>query len=169
MRRLAVIAIALLLAGCASPAVTPASAPCQSLTLTLEQRTHGDLDSYDLVATNRSDATCSLTGNPTVEVLAVDGSVLAAAPEPSDAATPVELAPGDAAYALIEFERGEVLCDSSDTGGLRVTMPGETESTVLDEEPVLFCSGDDQVRAGAFRAEPLEGHELRPDDEDPDY
>jgi hypothetical protein len=171
MRPLAVLplTVLLLLAGCAAP--TPdapqqtLSPGCDDISLQLQQRKSNDLDAYDIVATNDGDATCTLSGYPAVEVLGTDGEVVGAAPE-VDVTTTIEsvtLEPGGVAYALVELERGEAECESADTAGLRVTLPGSTEPVVLDDVRVLFCPAGDDVRAGAFRSEPLEDHELRPD------
>jgi len=159
MRRIALLSV-LLLAGCAAPAVEPVGPACVALDLELQLREESS--AFDLVATNTADEPCSLTGYPRVQVLSQDGSVIAEAAVKTDLPPPVDLGPGDAAYALIEFVRGEVLCDSSDTGGISITLPGSTATTVLGEGIILFCPGGDEVRAGSFRSEPLEGHELQP-------
>lgn len=170
MRLLAVLPVtALLLAGCATPGPDAPeetlSPGCDDVSLQLQQRKSDDFDVYDIVATNDGDTSCTLSGYPAVEVLSTSGEVIGAAPE-VDVTTTVEavtLAPGGVAYALVELDRGEAECESADTGGLQVTLPGSTEPVVLDDVRVLFCPAGDEVRAGSFRSEPLEDQELQPD------
>ena len=140
--------------------VEPVAPACVALDLELQLREENS--AFYLAAMNIADEPCSLTGYPAVQVLSESGSVIGEAPMPTDAPPPVELSPGDAAYALIELVRGDVACDSADTGGISVTLPGSTATTVLGEELVTFCPGGDEVRAGSFRAEPLEGHDVQP-------
>lgn len=166
--------LAILLAGCATPpqgAPDPTALPggCPEISLTLEQRKEGGLEAYDLIAVNDGDAACTLSGYPVVEVLAPGGEeVMAVSPTPMDTVEAVALEPGDEAYTVIEFERGDVACDSADTGGLRITLPGSTESVTIEEPPVTFCSGGDEVRVGSFASQRLEGEPIKPDS-DPDY
>ncbi|HWR84510.1 MAG TPA: DUF4232 domain-containing protein [Rhodoglobus sp.] len=163
MRPFALAALVLLLAGCASPTieepVDDADPACADLSTALEPRR--DDDAVDLAVTNDGDTPCTLSGAPAVEVLSTEGEAIGVAPQPAEGADAVALAPGDVAYAVIEFDRGEADCDSSDTGGLRVTLPGTDEPIDLESVGIAFCAAGDEVLVGSFHSEPLPSQELQ--------
>lgn len=67
----------------------------------------------------------------------------------------VPLGPGATAYAVVEIQRGEADCDSSDTGGLRIEVVprGFSVEAVFADPPVAFCAGGDRLGVGAFSAD----------------
>jgi hypothetical protein len=166
----AALLIVVALAGCAPEPDVPDAEPCtsQQLDITLHQRdldVAGGMRTYDITATNASDSDCTVQGYPLVEVLGVDGSVIAQAPVPHAIPDVLVVSPGDSAYVLVELVSGTTDCESADTGGLRMTLPVVDEAIVIDDSAVLFCAasdGGDTVRASAFSAEPLEGPETKP-------
>jgi hypothetical protein len=166
----AAVLIVVALAGCAPEPDVPEAEPCTSrqLDFTLQARTLDGADgmrAYDITVTNGSDANCTVQGYPLVEVLSVDGSVIAQAPVPHAIPDVLVVSPGASVYVLVELVAGTVDCDSANTGGLRLTLPVVDDAIVIDDGSVLFCAasdGGDSLRASAFSAEPLEGPETKP-------
>ena len=97
---------------------------------------------------NTGGTACELAGYPGVSYVAgSDEHQVGPAADRVDAASPtVTLEPGEAAHATVEFVRVRnypaAACEPTGVTGLRVYLPGETDSTVVSHSGT-GCAGND--------------------------
>jgi hypothetical protein len=167
-RAAAVSAMALVLAGCTSPAVeapssqSPSSRPTESSSPTADSCADNvdvsidvndaDIGSSYLVFTNSGTEACALTGFPTVLLQAADGGQVGVPADHADeferAGTAVEIAPSGRAFADFIFNPsskiGNGTCEPIvQITGLIVTVPGASASVNVPMDQFGVCTGED--------------------------
>ncbi len=111
-----------------------------------------------LIFTNVSDEECEITGYPGVSFVDADGNQVGAPAErePGEAAT-VMLAPDESAIAPVKQTRAENFgadCQLTDTVGLRVYPPNDTESLIVDQTATA-CASEAVVTMSISPTKPL--------------
>lgn len=111
-----------------------------------------------IIFTNRADEECEITGYPGVSYVDAEGNQVGAPAdrEPAESAQ-VILAPGESAVAPVKQTNAQNYgadCQLTETAGLRVYPPNDTESLIVDQTGEA-CASEDIVLMTVAPTKPL--------------
>jgi len=129
-------ALALAARGSSGSSAAAAAGPCTTADLGFSLGTiDHQQDRVPIVATNRSAKPCTLRGYPDIEFVARDGTTEGVVTSTIVPVTPINLAPGQAAQAVLQFLPFGPDTPSTeiklDVTSLRVTPPGAKNPAIL--------------------------------------
>ncbi|MFD1715618.1 DUF4232 domain-containing protein [Amnibacterium flavum] len=141
--------------------------PCDADALSVSVLPDEELFFFHLAFTNEASSYCTLSGAPSVQALAADGSDIglpsaAVTDDGSDpgAASAVEVNPGSQGFSLVTYQGNDLGgCAPLPIAGLRVTLESGAEYTVGDLAISAFDCGDDEP---AFAVRPVAADQQQP-------